>query len=281
MRKEGPVLFIIVLLVSLVSAAADQDLFNEGLDDVIRGKTDAGLLKLRTVYLKYPRSRFAEKARYYAGYYAPDIFQQAVEFKDFCEQYPNSKLKEGVYYQLGMNFYYLKNFTEAQAYFEKYLWEFPGGIFADSVNFYLGIIAREKGESDLFVSKLSGILNYTDTPFYLIGSFMLFRYFRDMGITERAEKYRNNIGDFSPPLKFNSGASECWEIQLGAFSKAEGALSVKKDLEKKGYENAEIIKVDNLYKVLWGEFKTREDAEKTLVKMKKKGYEGRIIVKDR
>jgi len=63
-----------------------------------------------------------------------------------------------------------------------------------------------------------------------------------------------------------------YTVQLGAFSKEEGAQNLAKEIRGKGYQ-AYVIKGKTLYKVQVGEFKTSDEAKAISEKLKKLGYE--------
>ena len=63
-----------------------------------------------------------------------------------------------------------------------------------------------------------------------------------------------------------------YTVQVGAFSKEEGAQNLAKEIRGKGYQ-AYVIKGKTLYKVQVGEFKTSDEAKAISEKLKKLGYE--------
>jgi len=63
-----------------------------------------------------------------------------------------------------------------------------------------------------------------------------------------------------------------YTIQVGAFSKEEGAQNLAKEIRGKGYQTY-VIKGKTLYKVQIGEFKTSDEAKAISEKLKKLGYE--------
>ena len=63
-----------------------------------------------------------------------------------------------------------------------------------------------------------------------------------------------------------------YTVQVGAFSKEEGAQNLAKEIRGKGYQ-AYVIKGKTLYKVQVGEFKTSDEAKAISDKLKKSGYE--------
>jgi len=63
-----------------------------------------------------------------------------------------------------------------------------------------------------------------------------------------------------------------YTVQVGAFSKEEGAQNLAKEIRGKGYQ-AYVIKGKTLYKVQVGEFKTSNEAKAISEKLKKLGYE--------
>lgn len=69
-----------------------------------------------------------------------------------------------------------------------------------------------------------------------------------------------------------------YTVQVGAFSKEEGAQKLAKEIRSKGYQNY-VIKGKTLYKVQVGEFKTSEEAKVISEKLKKLGYEIWITTK--
>lgn len=63
-----------------------------------------------------------------------------------------------------------------------------------------------------------------------------------------------------------------YTVQVGAFSKEEGAQNLAKEIRGKGYQTY-VIKGKTLYKVQVGEFKTSDEAKAISEKLKKLGYE--------
>jgi len=63
-----------------------------------------------------------------------------------------------------------------------------------------------------------------------------------------------------------------YTVQVGAFSKEEGAQNLAKEIRDKGYQTY-VIKGKTLYKVQVGEFKTSDEAKTISEKLKKLGYE--------
>jgi len=63
-----------------------------------------------------------------------------------------------------------------------------------------------------------------------------------------------------------------YTVQVGAFSKEEGAQKLAKEIRGKGYQTY-VVKGKTLYKVQVGEFKTSEEAKAISEKLKKLGYE--------
>jgi len=63
-----------------------------------------------------------------------------------------------------------------------------------------------------------------------------------------------------------------YTVQVGAFSKEEGAQNLAKEIRVKGYQTY-VIKGKTLYKVQVGEFKTSDEAKAISEKLKKLGYE--------
>ena len=63
-----------------------------------------------------------------------------------------------------------------------------------------------------------------------------------------------------------------YTVQVGAFSKEEGAQRLAKEIRDKGYQTY-VIKGKTLYKVQVGEFKISEEAKAISEKLKKLGYE--------
>ncbi len=63
-----------------------------------------------------------------------------------------------------------------------------------------------------------------------------------------------------------------YTVQVGAFSKEEGAQNLAKEIRGKGYQ-AYVIKGKTLYKVQVGEFNTSDEAKAISEKLKKLGYE--------
>jgi cell division septation protein DedD len=63
-----------------------------------------------------------------------------------------------------------------------------------------------------------------------------------------------------------------YTVQVGAFSKEEGAQNLAKEIRGKGYQTY-VIKGKTLYKVQVGEFKTSDEAEAISEKLKKLDYE--------
>ncbi len=63
-----------------------------------------------------------------------------------------------------------------------------------------------------------------------------------------------------------------YTVQVGAFSKEEGAQKLAKEIRGKGYQTY-VIKGKTLYKVQVGEFKTSNEAKSISEKLKKLGYE--------
>ena len=63
-----------------------------------------------------------------------------------------------------------------------------------------------------------------------------------------------------------------YTVQVGAFSKEEGAQNLAKEIRGKGYQTY-VIKGKTLYKVQVGEFKTSDEAKTISEKLKKLGYE--------
>jgi len=63
-----------------------------------------------------------------------------------------------------------------------------------------------------------------------------------------------------------------YTIQVGAFSKEEGAQNLAKKIRGKGYQTY-VIKGKTLYKVQVGGFKTSDEAKAISEKLKKLGYE--------
>ncbi len=63
-----------------------------------------------------------------------------------------------------------------------------------------------------------------------------------------------------------------YTVQVGAFSKEEGAQKLAKEIRDKGYQ-IYVIKGKTLYKVQVGEFKTSDEAKAISEKLKKLGYE--------
>jgi len=75
-------------------------------------------------------------------------------------------------------------------------------------------------------------------------------------------------------LKESETASEkkVYTVQVGAFSKEEGAQKLAKEIRGKGYQTY-VIKGKTLYKVQVGGFKTSDEAKAISEKLKKLGYE--------
>jgi len=65
---------------------------------------------------------------------------------------------------------------------------------------------------------------------------------------------------------------KAYTVQVGAFSKEEGAQNLAKEIRGKGYQTY-VIKGKTLYKVQVGEFKTSDEAKAISEKLKKLGYE--------
>jgi len=63
-----------------------------------------------------------------------------------------------------------------------------------------------------------------------------------------------------------------YTVQVGAFSKEEGAQKLAKEIRGKGYQTY-VIKGKTLYKVQVGGFKTSDEAKAISEKLKKLGYE--------
>ena len=63
-----------------------------------------------------------------------------------------------------------------------------------------------------------------------------------------------------------------YTVQVGAFSKEEGAQNLAKEIRDKGYQTY-VVKGKTLYKVQVGEFKTLDEAKAISEKLKKLGYE--------
>jgi len=63
-----------------------------------------------------------------------------------------------------------------------------------------------------------------------------------------------------------------YTVQVGAFSKEEGAQNLAKEIRGKGYQTY-VVKGKTLYKVQVGEFKTSDEAKAISEKLKKFGYE--------
>ena len=63
-----------------------------------------------------------------------------------------------------------------------------------------------------------------------------------------------------------------YTVQVGAFSKEEGAQNLAKEIRGKGYQTY-VIKGKTLYKVQVGEFKTSDEAKAISENLKKLGYE--------
>jgi len=63
-----------------------------------------------------------------------------------------------------------------------------------------------------------------------------------------------------------------YTVQVGAFSKEEGAQNLAKEIRDKGYQTY-VIKGKTLYKVQVGEFKTSDEAKAISENLKKLGYE--------
>lgn len=63
-----------------------------------------------------------------------------------------------------------------------------------------------------------------------------------------------------------------YTVQVGAFSKEEGAQNLAKKIRAKGYQTY-VIKGKTLYKVQVGEFKTLDEAKAISETLKKLGYE--------
>ena len=63
-----------------------------------------------------------------------------------------------------------------------------------------------------------------------------------------------------------------YTVQVGAFSKEEGAQNLAKEIRGKGYQTY-VVKGKTLYKVQVGEFKTSDEAKAISENLKKLGYE--------
>jgi len=63
-----------------------------------------------------------------------------------------------------------------------------------------------------------------------------------------------------------------YTVQVGAFSKEEGAQNLAKEIRDKGYQTY-VVKGKTLYKVQVGEFKTLDEAKAISEKLKKLGFE--------
>ena len=63
-----------------------------------------------------------------------------------------------------------------------------------------------------------------------------------------------------------------YTVQVGAYSKEEGAQNLAKEIRDKGYQTY-VIKGKILYKVQVGEFKALDEAKAISEKLKKLGYE--------
>ena len=277
-------IFIIILVLFSCSVYSEsvKKLYDLGLSSIAEENYEEGILKLRTVYLKYPKSKYAEAARYYVGYFAEDVFQQKVEYMDFLDKYPNSAYCEEIYFQLGLNNYVTKNFKEAQFYFEKYLWNYPTGNYLNSVNFYLGVIAKENGEYDLYRAKMSKLNHYNKNPYFLMASFLLLDFYKKNGISEKIQEIENQLqGKFPPLLLTTNNLNSYWTIQLGAFKSKNRAKKYKRLLEDHNFSNIYINKIGSYYKLFSGHFSTKTEARSYLKLFEDQGYECRIIKKEK
>ncbi len=283
MNKTISIILLVIIMASIPAAETLAELHRKGLEAIASEQYEEGILFLRSIYLKSPRSEYAESARYYAAYFAQDIFQQIVEFKDFLEMFPHSKFAEDAYYFLSMNYYISSNFNNSRYYLEQYLWNYPGGKYADKVNFYLGVIAMKTGEDDLYFSKMSSLSHQPDSSFYLPSIYHLSIYYSSRGIDEKVRDAEEILKGKYPPMVMIEEIVEniFWTIQLGAFSKETGAEIYKIEMKEAGIKDVFVLKSGKYYKVYSGRFKNRSDAKKKLKKIKEKGYEGRVIKKEK
>lgn len=279
--KKSLIIFISLIFIFIGASRINiQKLFDDGMNALALGNYEQGIIKLRTVYLERPSGKLAEKARYYVGYFAPDIFQQKVEYMAFLKAYPHSAFRENIYFNLGLNYYVTGNYKDSEKFFEKYLWDYPTGKFAENVNFYLAIIAYNNREYSLFETKLRKIINNKHSKFKDNSIFLLKRYYAKKGILEKVKQLDKMISN-TFPLTIRSQNEHYFTIQLGAFKKKSGAQRLEKSLLKKKLNDITIEKIGDYYKIYCGIFLTKSECNYYYNKLKKMGYKGRIIEKDK
>lgn len=93
------------------------------------------------------------------------------------------------------------------------------------------------------------------------------------GTTDQAE--RDSTSDSiptgsSPAPTLDSGALA---IQVGAFSKPEGAAKLMTELRGKGFSSAQ-SSAEGMYRVFVGDYSSRDEASEDLARLKSSGYSG-------
>lgn len=76
-------------------------------------------------------------------------------------------------------------------------------------------------------------------------------------------------------VETNQAAPGAISVQVGAFSKPDGAAKLASDLSSKGY-NPLTNSSEGMYRVFVGEFSSREEAGKTLESLKASGFSGYV-----
>jgi hypothetical protein len=153
--------------------------------------------------------------------------------------------------------------------------EFPGGPFSDDALLRLAQAAESRGDPDgAFVHYTALVRGYPGSPFAAAAREWLDREGPGVEARRAEEAPAPEEGRPSTPPE----AVGSFSVQVGAFRRLEGALSLAQDLRAAGFEPRVVtVPGDALIRVRIGKFLVREGAEGLRRSVESSGFEATLV----
>ncbi len=210
------------------------------------------------------------------------------ECQTFLNQSPQDRLKDDIYYLMGLAFLKMGSYKEARENFEIITLKNKRSNLADYACLGLADTYFLEGNFEEALKRYRKVLlEYPKSAALNLVMFRLGQCYQKKGDFKQAKYYFRRL-QANYPLSFEAKeASELlkrglyFTIQVGAFKEKSNALALEKELLRKGYKSykpyiEEVPDKEKFYRVRAGKFNSKLEAESLQEELRNDGYTAKI-----
>lgn len=251
---------LIILIVLFSTTSWAQDLEKDILPWLEKYSKQELSNQLNTIKKKYPNS----PVPLFLEAYLEENGERSIElYKQFIQQYPNSKFTDDALLKVAQYYYALGSYVSTRQYLDNLADQFPESPLLPEVEYLAARCLIATGYYNSAEEELKEIIKkYPQSPFKDHAK-------QELNSLEALTKQENSPPPFDSPnldqYSESKGNEAKYTIQIGAFKDRENAIKQQELFSQKGYLVAIHTKdIDNniLYLVWVGEFETEEQAAK-------------------